>query len=99
MDYSSDSGTPLYSYHPYKKISANRSTDRITGRGSKVLNTQKTKEAKDMINLLFGKEFKLILILPHSALGSFLRPWINIDANNHYFSSLPTNCFLPSLKY
>ena len=58
MDYSSDSGMPLYSYHPYKKFSSNQ-TNRITGRGPKVLHTQQTKEARDMINILFGKEFKV----------------------------------------
>ena len=56
MDYSSDYGTPLYSFHPYKKNSSNQ-TNRITGRGSKVLHTQQTKEERDMINLLFGKKF------------------------------------------
>ena len=55
MDCSSDYGTPLYSYHPYKKISANRSTERITGRGSKVFQTQQTKEVMPLISLLFGK--------------------------------------------
>ena len=57
MDCSSDSGTPLYSYHPYKKNSTNQ-TNRITGRGSTVLHTQQPKEARDLKNLLFGKEFK-----------------------------------------
>ena len=61
MDCSSDYGTPLYSYHPYKKISANRSTERITGRGSKVFQTQQTKEVMPLTNLLFGKEFNRVV--------------------------------------
>ena len=53
MDCSSDSGTPLYSYHPYKKNSTNQ-TNRITGRGSTVLHTQQPKEASKEFNRVVG---------------------------------------------
>ncbi len=56
MGGSADSCTPLYSYHPYKKISSNP-TNRITGRGSTVSHSQQPKEVGDLTSLLFGKEF------------------------------------------
>ena len=88
MDCSSDYGTPLYSYHPYKKISANRSTERITGRGSKVFQTQQTKEVMPLTNLLFGKEFNRVvedgcarctLLIAEILSGKNARAWVSMD--------------------